>query len=215
MDTLFGRLVAPLAYLRVDHPSKRVYDYWLPLIAGTAVSGAVLFSGLRINVIGEYGLVHGTNQLLQILVGFYVAALAAVATFDRPTMDEVTAGSPLMLGKETLTRRRFISLLFGHLAVVGLALYILGAFVMAAGPAIRAVVGTEVFSTSSLGWSWMPAISVEAALLLRGAITWFHVCLSAHVVVVTLYGVYFLAVRMHTIPKKPVATNPPQLKEAA
>lgn len=208
MDTLFGRLVAPMSYLRVRHPTKHVYDYGLPLVAGTAAAMLILLGGVRVNIFSEYGTVYGVNQLLQLLVGFYVAALAAVATFDGPKMDEYTAGDPLFLGTEQLTRRRFVCLLFGHLAVVGFILYVLGVAVMAAAPGIR-----DVVSTSSLS-VWI--VHAEWAAIIRGFFVWVHLTLSAHLFIVTLYGVYFLAVRMHTIPSKPVATRPPPpLKEVA
>jgi hypothetical protein len=201
--------------MQVSHPSKLVYDYWLPLTLGTVATIAAVFGGVRVNIFGEYGTVHGMNQLLQILVGFYVAALAAVATFNGPSMDEYTAGTPLCLGTEQLTRRRFISLLFGHLAVIGFGLYIVGATAMASAAGVHDAVGSAAIVTPSFGFSWLPSVSISVAAILRAVFAWLHFCLSAHLVIVTLHGVYFLAIRMHTIPKKPTATNPPQLKEAA
>jgi hypothetical protein len=201
-----SRLVAPLAYLRVTHPTKRVYDYWLPLCVGSIAAAVIVFGGVKINVFGEYGTVHGINQLLQLLVGFYVAALAAVATFNGEHMDEFTAGDPLYLGDAQLTRRRFVCLLFGHLAVVGFLLYTLGVFAMAAAPGVR-----DALAGSHVAW-WL--IDVSGASIVRAVFTWLHLVISAHLFVVTLYGVYFLAVRMHTIPAKPTI-KPPPLKQVA
>ncbi len=200
MRAQIGRLLAPMAYLQVRHPTKQLYDYWLPAVLGTIAAALVLFAGVRVNVFGDNGIVYGVNQLLQLLVGFYVAALAAVATFQSDTMDEPTSGDPLVLGSELLTRRRFVCLLFGHLAVVGFMLYVAGAFALASAPGIHDALGAR---------------SVSAAFA-RDVFTWIHMMVAAHVVVVTLHGVHFLAVRMHTIPARPTATRPPPpLKEVA
>jgi hypothetical protein len=191
MHTL-SRLLKPMAYLQVRHRAKNYYDYWLPLAGGTVVGIAVLFGGIHVNVFGEYGIVHGINQLLQLLVGFYVAALAAVATFQGPGMDEFTAGDPLFLGQQQLSRRRYVCLLFGHLAVVGFGLYVVGVFAMASAPALKAAVGTaEIGFFFGIAWSFA----------LRAVFTFLHLWVSAHLFVVTLYGVYYLAVRMHTVPR--------------
>ena len=206
--TRFGRLIAPLSYLRVQqvredgrhYTTKIAYDFVWPAIGGSLVAAVALAPGFRansigVNVFGEYGLVHGVNQLLQLLVGFYVAALAAVATFSRPGLDDPTGGDPLILdGKisEPLSRRRFACLVFGHLAVVGFSLYVVGLFAMAMAPSMRDLVGNVTVHIGS--------VTVAVGAVMRVVFAWLHLVVSAHLFIVTLYGVYFLALRVQTMP---------------
>lgn len=214
----FGRLVAPLSYLLVHqkprnkgvrrlYSTKVAYDYVWPAIGGSIVAAVALAPGFRtgaigVNVFGEYGLVHGVNQLLQLLVGFYVAALAAVATFSRPGLDELTGGDPLILGNKVddpLSRRRFACLVFGHLAVVGFALYVVGVLAMAMAPSIREL-------TSGLAVQF-DGLSVSVPAVVRIVFAWVHLVVSAHLFIVTLFGVYFLAIRVQTMPSRTTPTD--------
>jgi hypothetical protein len=85
-------------------------------------------------ILGDKGLVYWVNGLLQMLVGFYIAALAAISSFDRASLDQQIEGDGVKLrvwrGGElvdrSLTRRAFISLMFGYLAWLAIALYCVG-----------------------------------------------------------------------------------------
>lgn len=89
------------------------------------------FAPVRPDIFGDHGIVQGVNGLLQILTGFYIASLAAVATFNKQSMDEVMPGEPPIVdvrgGKiEQLTRRRFVCSMFGYLAFISLFVYLIG-----------------------------------------------------------------------------------------
>ena len=77
-------------------------------------------------------LVVFSSQCLMILPGFYIAALAAIATFS-PTMDQGLNGGEARLKSREYgadierkpTRRRFLCLLFGYLSFLSLVLALL------------------------------------------------------------------------------------------
>src|SRR5258706_8987546 len=79
-------------------------------------------------------MVPAFTDLLQVLTGFYIASLAAVATFNKPGLDDPMAGDPPTLREDycaittvkPLTRRRFLCLLFGYLSWLSLFLYFIG-----------------------------------------------------------------------------------------
>ncbi|MGL5076636.1 MAG: hypothetical protein ACRDBG_12550, partial [Waterburya sp.] len=139
-----SHLLRPLDYLRIKHPSKWLYDLGLPLILSILFTGFLVVLPVQIEILGESGLVVIFTSLLQILTGFYIASLAAVATFDREIMDSVMAGDPTVLSKkvkgkmehEVLTRRRFLSLMFGYLSLLSFLLYFFGAFVNLLEPSL-------------------------------------------------------------------------------
>jgi len=129
-------------------------------------------------------LVADINSLMGILVGFYIAALAAVSSFSNKNLDQVMKGRAPTLTttrkgqqvKEPLTRRRFLAVLFGYCAVLSIVLYISGAFYL-----------RLLFSNSGLPWvqivKWVAWI----------VYTW----MISSLLVVTLLGLHYLVERMH------------------
>jgi len=132
------QLLTPCNYLRIKQgdtifQSKIVYDFILPLILTAAVTTLAKLISTPINLGKHPGLVKSITDLLALLIAFYMAALAAVATFQRDGLDEHMAGSPATLRRtrkeggnpfeQPLTYRQFISYLFGYLSFLSLSLF--------------------------------------------------------------------------------------------
>jgi hypothetical protein len=123
-----------------------------------------------------------------ILVGFYIASLAAVSSFSNNNLDQVMKGRPPTLTtvrkgeeiKETLTRRRFLATLFGYCATLAIILYIFGvcyAHVTVAPPS---------------------ALWARMTLSFFGQVAWgLYVWIISSLLVVTLLGLHYLVERMH------------------
>lgn len=100
-----------------------------------AIAIGVLFD-LKISLFEENGLLVQVNTLIGPLTGFYVAGLAAIATFQNGPLDNIMKGSPPELkqirgGKEfieKLTRRRFLAIVFGYLVFLSFSLFLAGIF---------------------------------------------------------------------------------------
>ncbi|EPK1677285.1 TPA: hypothetical protein QFT02_002669 [Raoultella ornithinolytica] len=185
------KLFSPLSYLRIKHEEKKWYDYRLPIAGATIVALAYYFLPNKIPLIGGSGLLLQVNGLLQVLIGFYIAALAAVSTFSNATIDEVMAGDPPTLvetyrGQKIsieLTRRRFVCYLFGYLALVSFVQFCVGL--------ISILIG------KSLG-VWVVAVtSVETHILLKAVFLWCYSVVLLNIITTTLLGLYFLSVRFH------------------
>ncbi|EKF9782201.1 hypothetical protein RV096_003428, partial [Vibrio cholerae] len=80
-------------------------------------------TSVEIAFVGKSGLVQLVNGLLQVLIGFFVASLAAVATFQRPGMDENMRGKAPTLQGKGVTRRQYLCYMFGYLAFMSIAVY--------------------------------------------------------------------------------------------
>lgn len=125
------RLLVPLRYLRIQHPEKIKFDLYFPIVIA-AVFSLPLLSEQFLADAKKLDMLGRSSDLLSILTGFFVAALAAVATFGNPDMDEPMAGSePVTLtdisgNPDALSRRRFLSYLFGYLALGSIIAYALG-----------------------------------------------------------------------------------------
>ena len=133
-------------------------------------------------------LIADINSLMGILVGFYIAALAAVSSFTNENLDQVMKGRAPTLTtvrqgqeiKETLTRRRFLSVLFGYCAMLSILVYIFG------------VLSVHV-SLDAGSAAWIQDMASVLAAAGWAAYTW----MIASLLVVTLLGLHYLVERMH------------------
>jgi len=132
------QLCAPMSYLRIRHgdglfASKRFYDFVLP--TGLAALTCAVFYCLEIplSIFSHEELVKRITDILVLMIVFYMAALAAVATFERKGIDERLKDEDALLWvrhhdggewvERTLSYRQFISYLFGYLSFLSLCLY--------------------------------------------------------------------------------------------
>ena len=77
-----------LAYRSIKHPAMRPYVSTLPLGFSFAATALYLLLPVKPSLTASGGLLSNILTLLAVLPGFFIAALAAVATFNRPEMDE-------------------------------------------------------------------------------------------------------------------------------
>jgi len=189
-----NQLLSPLAYLRIRlgpgaiYRSKRFFDYLLPMVMGGLTTAGYFSLHNQPQLLGEHGLLNSVSGLLQLLVAFFIAALAAVATFPRDSMELPLRGSPALLSRWSnerqayvdisLTRRQFVCHLFGYLSFVSLFLF--------------------------LGIIFAGAVWKDASAALSPAtIYWTKIALSAifwialwNVIIQTILGLYFLGDRL-------------------
>ncbi|WP_238925026.1 hypothetical protein [Achromobacter insuavis] len=181
------QLTRPFGYIFIQHRVKKVVDWYLPaLLATIAVAVLFPFRGI-VNIWGEQGLVVNVQAFVQSLPGFYIAALAAIATFGQkgtldtlmpeptPTIETRFGGAWVVMG---LTRRRFLCLLFAYLTALSVCLTVFSLFV-------RAVVGVK---------QMMPHFLGEATFY---AMTYAYLIFFFQMVVTTLWGLYYLSDRIH------------------
>lgn len=125
------RLLTPLLYLRIDRQGKIFDEIFLPVLL--LCFTYIVFWALdwKLVIFGGSGLVAGVGSYLQVVTGFYIASLAAVATFNQKNMDVRMAGDSPSLTvewkgrrlEEKLTRRRFLCFLFGYLSFLSVFVY--------------------------------------------------------------------------------------------
>ncbi|WP_216640693.1 hypothetical protein [Aeromonas sp. CU5] len=182
------KLVAPMSYLRIFHSEKIWFDYFLPLFLAVVCTAGYAFMPKPFPLMGPSGLIVQINGLLQVLIGFYIASLAAVATFQGQGMDEFMDGTPPTLKEEIkgakkiikLSRRRFLSYLFGYLALMSLAVFFAGVVVNLVSPSL-----SQWFA----GFDWGNYYKLGLLFVYL-----FFIC---NVFITTLLGLYYLTVRIH------------------
>ncbi len=193
-----NRLLTPFLYLRVRHPVKWWYDIGYPAIFAGVVGSIINLWPLQFNVLGDRGLVETFNGLLGILIGFFIAALAAVATFDRPGMDSIMRGEaatirpPGRTDDVPLTRRMYLCLLFGYLTLVTLIAFV--------GFSLANVMLTRVEAAS---FGKPELYGIGRAIFIY--VFWF---VLGHILSNSLLGVHYLAWRAVIV--DPAASDPDQ-----
>lgn len=187
---MLRELCRPFSYLSVRHPSGSVafVNWWLPLAISGA--GAMLWWYFRgsVDTFSSSGFFTKVLGFVQSLPGFYLAALAAVATFQKSDMDLLMPGVPpkaniLYNGsmvEVALTRRRMLCIMFAFLTVESFGLT-LGAITI------------TTFASAVKGW--LPEMMHEWVRL--GGVFSYLVFLC-QMLTVTLWGLFYLGERMHT-----------------
>ncbi|MDZ4112518.1 MAG: hypothetical protein U1E18_23375 [Brevundimonas sp.] len=186
------RLTHSFSYLFIRHPAKWRYDFLYPGIIALLLVTMIVVAGSSLNISGERGVLDQINGLLGILVGFFIAALAAVATFDRPSMDDPMPGiAPIMKIKEKgvfydipLSRRIFLSQLFGYLTVASLIVFAMGAIGQLSASAAESSLVPVAYETARLIFVFAYSFGL------------------ANVIVNTLLGVFYLSFRIHDVGSK-------------
>ncbi len=193
---------SPLSYLKIKHSEKNVYDIYAPICASLVLTILLFCLPVSVQIFGSSGIVSRLLNLIAILSGFYIAALAAVATFDRPSMDEVMPGPPLNLErkkgknirKEPLTRRRFLSIMFGYLSMLSISIYLIGVLSLTFAENIK-LITYNIDSSETL----TKVVAYIFILLFS-----FLVC---QLVSITSLGIYYLSDRIHREDPKKVNTK--------
>lgn len=179
------------AYRRIEHPQMRTYVWVVPLLFTVVTIVIYGFLPAKPPLAGNDGLLKSVSQIFALLPGFFISALAAVATFNRPEMDETMPGNaPKALIRHQgsrlkipLTRRMFLSYLFSYLAVLSIILFI----ATIASPIVYVPIAKIMLEN---GLKHVVDIARYA----------FVACLcyfSYSLFVSTLHGVYFLCERIH------------------
>ena len=185
----FKHLTAPLHYLRICHPDKIWMDWGVPIALALMVCAVVGFSPIPIPIFGSKGLIQICTDVLQLLTGFYVTALAAVATLNRPGLDDLMAGEPATLNGKDLTRRKFVCYLFGFLAFSSLALYFTGAIANLIAEPTSFLMPQDVYPSFRFVTKWVFAF--------------IYALFVAQLIVAGLLGLWYLTTRLHEPDPRP------------
>jgi len=195
------QLLTPTKYLRVKHGegilrSKAAYDYVLPIALAALTCGAFLWLEIPLSFFDYTQFVTRIIDLLELMIVFYVAALAAVATFERKGIDKPLKGTDATLrvrhhdsGKwvtKKLTYRQFISYLFGYLSFLSLCLYIVTVILAVGWPALKLRIKDDPLA-------WIVTDVADPAFFFLVFFALWQLTLTS------LLGIYFLTERIQTL----------------
>lgn len=177
-----------LSFLRMRSPDLIWYQWIYPTGIFVIFFGGSFLVNDAVLALDKDKLIGDINVLMGILVGFYIAALAAISSFSNAILDQTMKGRTPTLqvirhGKkisEKLTRRRFLAILFGYCATLAIILYVFG------------VIQSHLTIT-------LPKFPYEELVSqIFGQIAWgAYFWLTSSLLVVTLLGLHYLVERIH------------------
>lgn len=157
-------------------------------MAGLTLVAVGLGLEKSINVWGSSGFINRLLGFIQNLPGFYLAALAAVATFGDESMQRLMPGTPPTMDlphnggtmKATaLSRRMFLSAMFSYLTALSILLTIGALGGLAVADAIKSMVAVATYP-------W-----------LKFGATFIYLAFGLQLLSVTFWGLYYLGERLH------------------
>jgi len=176
---MWSQLFTALGYLRIDLKGKFFFDFLFPLLSATAVASLDYFFGVRFRFFGEGGLLPSASGLFGVLIGFFITALAAVATFQNKAVDKKLNNHGAFIRGEELTRRQFLCYLFGYLTFLSFCLFFV-----------------SMICSAVHGKHWVAHMGSYAAPIKLGSLFLFSFAL-AHLFCICLLGMHYLVYRLH------------------
>lgn len=182
-------LLRPFSFLTIRHPSY--LPVWVNLVLPLAATGLSLlvlrWLDADLNVFGSQGLLDRLLDFVQTLAGFYIAALAAVSSFNNPHLDrEMPAPAPTMyitynggMQHVPLTRRRFLTSMFAYLTSLSFVFSLAAIATMVLAPVLK-----EAWPGAVSCLHWIGAGSFLLAIF--------------QMTCVTFWGLFYLGERMIT-----------------
>lgn len=173
-------ILFPLSYLKIAQPQKAWFDYIIPIALSIFFSSLIIYSDIKyknVELFSDKGIVNVINGLTQILSGFYLASMAAIATFPNKDMDKIMDGIPPRLSNKDLTRREFLIQLFGYLCFICILLYLIGGL------------SIYFFDFAVLSFIWTKFFKFSFCLV--------YLFIFFNMLLTTLLGLYFLIVKIN------------------
>ncbi|UOH17209.1 hypothetical protein [Acinetobacter sp. NyZ410] len=119
-------------------------------------------------------------NFLQTMPGFYIAALAAISTFNNPGMDiDMVGSTPIDKDSKKMTRRRFLAQSFSYLTFLSIVLLIFGAIIKYFYSLDLVIVNSTLFSITYM------------------TVTFILFVFLFQLVFITFYCLYYLGNRIH------------------
>lgn len=186
---MIRHLLRPLSYLSIEHQLKWKVDWIYPLLL--AIVSTILIFWLKqfgqVSLYSNSGIITKILGFVQVLPGFYIAALAAIATFNKTDIDKtMPAPAPkidiLVQGKSVaieLTRRRFLCSMFAFLTAESLIIIVLAIFATSFYVPFKEIIHE----------SWH--------ILSSGLFTLMFLLLFWQMIMTSFWGLYYLGDRLH------------------
>ncbi|MFA4950452.1 hypothetical protein [Brevundimonas sp.] len=187
------QFLRPLAFMTIDGPSLGLYRLVWPVAVTVIALLAYVLLPERVDLVGDKSAADYMAGFFATLPGFFIAALAAVATFNGGDLDKELPGVTVAMvvnGDEDnlpISLRVFLCYLFAYLTVISFV----GFFICVGAALIAPSVATWAADFNDVKLLEHTALVVSLSFV---ALLTF---ITASVLFCTIQGLYFLAERVH------------------
>jgi len=186
---MLNQMLQPLSYLAIRHPQKWKVDWLFPVVISLVCTICTIGDEWVSDIYRGSGPVSMLLSFFSSLPGFYIAALAAIATFGRndidnvlpeptPTVKLITRGENVLV---KLTRRRFLAMLFSFLTCESIALVLYSVLFLSYGPIIA--------EAGLWGGGGSKVVIIT--------MTFVYFTLLMQMLAATFWGLYYLGFKLH------------------
>lgn len=178
-----SKLLTAFSFFRLHSSDLRYFQYIFPSIAASIILLGYHLVSETLLIIKLDTFVSSATTLMGVLIGFYIAALAAVTSFPSESLNNIMSGDAPKIKERrdgqyvALTRRRFLAILLGYCAFLSIFIFLLGSISAAVDLSSNIPVITKTFV---MGAWWF-------------IYTWF----LSSLLTVTMLCLHYLIERMH------------------
>ncbi len=186
---MLRHLLRPLSYLSIEHRQKWMVDWVFPFVLAFLTTGLLflLKYSASISLYSDGAFLTKVLGFVQGLPGFFIAALAAIATFNKTDIDKtMPAPAPkldiVIQGRIVpieLTRRRFLCSMFAFLTAESLIIIVLAIFGQTISTPAKELLPAEAHA-------WVSAVYMLIFLFLF----W-------QMLITSFWGLFYLGDRLH------------------
>lgn len=180
----------PFSFLQIKHPTFvfPIIIWVAPIVMSIIGAFSLFFIDKSINIWGPSGIIEKVTGFVQSLPGFYIAALAAVATFGNRSLDKTMPGTAPTLTipfnggwieDEPLNRRLFLTSMFAYLTATSIVITFIGIFSIPLSSAIK------------------PSIPQEALIFAKYIVFFFFSVSISQLLIISFWGISYLGEKMH------------------
>lgn len=178
-----SKLFTVFSFFRLKSRDLRYFQYVYPTIFAVLVYIFYKYFVCSYFSINRNIFSTSISNLMGVLIGFYIAALAAVTSFPNNNLDSIMSGNaPEIWEREkgaysSITRRRFLSMLLGYCAFIAIAIFIFGS------------INSSIYLVGD--------VSEMKLHLIRSISGFLYLWMLSSLFVVTMLCLHYLVDRMH------------------
>jgi len=145
---ILHQLTRCLAFWQIKHADLRYINLYIPFSLSSILVVIIFFLPIQPLIFGNLGFTRSFISILSVLPGFFIAALAAVATFQKNELDHLMPDPAPVLSMRSngewedceLTMRMFLSHMFAYLTAISFMALSIGIMAELVSPSLVYVV---------------------------------------------------------------------------
>lgn len=138
----------PFLFLRVSYPNATMISWIAPIIMSSSTMIVVYLLPGSINIGGADGFLERVITIMTISGGFFVTSLTVILTNESAVINGkfIGEGKPEIISEgEFLTRKRFLSLLFGYISFISFCIVGIISFSLVVSSSFRIILNDITF----------------------------------------------------------------------